>query len=238
MCLCINSDTSFASTRNARSRVGGFFYLSSHPSKIPKHHDPPLNSPIFVLYRIMKMVLSSAEEAEYGGIFINTKEGVPIRTTLQELGHNQPKTGTPLKTDNSTAHGIVYNKVRQKNRVVLTRDSIGYAIVPNKANSTYTGNQVLTTKQTTSLNTTPLPYTEKCARRTYTYRRTQHPHCEGVVIKLVTTSLSTNIRLLTSSPLIYTNVTIATALRGCATPTWNASCKKTCYEILSSKTIN
>ena len=62
----------------------------------------------------MKMVLSSAAEAEYGGIFINAKEGVPIRTTLQELGHKQPKTGTPLKTDNSTAHRIVHNNVRQK----------------------------------------------------------------------------------------------------------------------------
>ena len=91
MCLWIDSDTSFASIRNARSRVGGLFYLSSHPSKIPKHNDPPLNGPIFVLCRIMKMVLSSAAEAEYGGIFINTKEGVPIRTTLQELGHNQKK---------------------------------------------------------------------------------------------------------------------------------------------------
>ena len=89
MCLWIDSDTSFASICNARSRVGGFFYLSSYPSKIPKHHDPSLNVPIFVLCRRMKMFLSSAAEAEYGGIFINFKEGVPIHTTLPELGHNQ-----------------------------------------------------------------------------------------------------------------------------------------------------
>ena len=69
----------------------------------------------------MKIVLSSAAEAEYGRIFIDAKEGVPIRTTLQELGHNQPKTGTPLKTDNSTAHGIVHNNVRQnKSRFFYT----------------------------------------------------------------------------------------------------------------------
>ena len=64
----------------------------------------------------MKMVLSSAAEAEYGGIFVNAKEGVPIITTLQELVHNQPKTGTPLKTDNSTAHRIVHNNERKKTR--------------------------------------------------------------------------------------------------------------------------
>ena len=73
MCLWIDSNTSFASIRNARSRVGGLFYLSLHPAKTPKHHDPPPNGPIFVLCIIMKMVLSSAAEAEYGGIFINAK---------------------------------------------------------------------------------------------------------------------------------------------------------------------
>ena len=57
MCLWIDSDTSFAFIRNARSRVGGFFYLSSYPSKITKHHDPPPNGTIFVLCRIMKMIL-------------------------------------------------------------------------------------------------------------------------------------------------------------------------------------
>ena len=48
MCLCIDSDTSFASIQNARIRVGGLFYLSAHPSKITKHHDPRLNVLIFV----------------------------------------------------------------------------------------------------------------------------------------------------------------------------------------------
>ena len=114
MCLWIDSNTSFASIRNARSRIGGFFNILLHPSKITKNHDPPLNGPIYVLCRIMKMVLSSATEAYYGGIFINAKEGVPIRTTLQELFHKQPKPGTPIKTDNSTAHVVLHNNLRQK----------------------------------------------------------------------------------------------------------------------------
>ena len=57
MCLWIYSNTSFASILNDCSRVGGFFYLSSNPSNIPKHHNPPLNGLIFVLCRITKMVL-------------------------------------------------------------------------------------------------------------------------------------------------------------------------------------
>ena len=87
---------------------------SSHPANTPKQHDPPPNGPIFVLCRIMKMVLSSSAKAEYGEIFINAKEGVPFRRTLQELVQKQPKTVTPLKTDNSAAHGIVHNNVRKK----------------------------------------------------------------------------------------------------------------------------
>ena len=38
MCLWIDSKTSFASIRNACSRVGGLFYLSSHTSKRPKQN--------------------------------------------------------------------------------------------------------------------------------------------------------------------------------------------------------
>ena len=49
MCLWIDSDISFVSIRNARSRARGFFYLSSHPSNIPKNLDPPLNGPIYFI---------------------------------------------------------------------------------------------------------------------------------------------------------------------------------------------
>ena len=62
----------------------------------------------------MKMVVESAAEAELGGFFFNGKECIPLRTTLIKMGYQQPKTGTPLKTDNTTADGIVNNNVRQR----------------------------------------------------------------------------------------------------------------------------
>ena len=77
MCLWIDSDSLFASIRNTRSRVGGFFYLSSHPSKTPKNNDPTLNGPIYVLCRIMKMVLSSAAEADMGAFLSMPKKIFP-----------------------------------------------------------------------------------------------------------------------------------------------------------------
>ena len=46
----------------------------------------------------------SAAEAELGGLFLNCQESVPIRITLEEMGHPQPP--TPVQVDNSTALGI------------------------------------------------------------------------------------------------------------------------------------
>ena len=59
------------------------------------------------------MVGTSAAEAELGGLYFNGQEGIPLRTTLVVLGHHQPKTVTPLETDNTTAASIVHNNVRQ-----------------------------------------------------------------------------------------------------------------------------
>ena len=182
MCLWIYSDTSFASIRNARSRVGGFFYLSSHPSKIPKNIDRPLNGPIYVLCRMMKMVLLSAAEAEYGGLLINAKEGVPIRTTLQELGHKQPKTGTPLKTDNSTAHGIVQNNVRQKKSRCF---DMGYHWIRDRAKQghfdVYWKPGPNNIADYVTKHHPPAVHREMSP--TYlTYHRTQHHYYEGLLI--------------------------------------------------------
>ena len=45
--------------------------------------------------------MSSAAEAKLGALFINAKIAIPMRKTLEELGHPQPQ--TPVQTDNSTA---------------------------------------------------------------------------------------------------------------------------------------
>jgi hypothetical protein len=56
--------------------------------------------------------MSSAAESETGGVYLNGKEAIPIRTTAIELGHPQPP--TPIKTDNTTAHGILTKSLRPK----------------------------------------------------------------------------------------------------------------------------
>ena len=56
--------------------------------------------------------MSPVAQAETIGAFHNTKTAVPIRTTLNELGH--PQQPTTIRTDNSTSHGILTSTIRQK----------------------------------------------------------------------------------------------------------------------------
>ena len=106
MVLAVQSDASYCSETNSRSRVGGHFYMAGH-EKIPVNNGAVLN-----ISGILKHVVSSAAEAEIGGLFINVKAAIPIRQTLIEMGHPQPP--TPMQTDNSTAYALITNKIRPK----------------------------------------------------------------------------------------------------------------------------
>ena len=70
------------------------------------------NAPISVLAKILKMVVASAAEAEIAALFMNAEDLVPLRVTLKELGRPQPPTA--IRTDNSTANGIVNGIIKQK----------------------------------------------------------------------------------------------------------------------------
>jgi hypothetical protein len=106
MVLAIHSDASYLSEPKAQSRAGGHYFMSED---VP---DPADNGAVHTVAKIIKAVMSSAAEAELGGIFINAKIAVPIRTTLEELGHKQPP--TPIQTDNSTAYGVANNEIQPK----------------------------------------------------------------------------------------------------------------------------
>jgi hypothetical protein len=57
-------------------------------------------------------VVASAAESEVGACFQNAQSGSPLRVTLADLGHIQ--TPTPLRTDKSTAFGILNETIKQK----------------------------------------------------------------------------------------------------------------------------
>ena len=101
----VDSDAAYLVCPQARSRAGGYHYLGNKDNNL-------FNGPIYILATIIKNVMASAAEAEVAGLFINANKAVPIRHTLIEMGHPQPP--TPLKTDNTTAQGILTGKFRQK----------------------------------------------------------------------------------------------------------------------------
>ena len=92
MCLHAHIDASFLSVINVRSRAGRHFFLSSKylPEKSPALC--PINGPIHVILKIMKIVMGSAAESEIGAGFMTAQDIIPMRTYLLEMGHPQPPT--------------------------------------------------------------------------------------------------------------------------------------------------
>ena len=72
------------------------------------------NGSAAVVAKTIKDVMASAAEAEAGALFVNAQLAAPIimRVTLEDLGF--PRPATPMKTDNSTANGIMNGTIKQQ----------------------------------------------------------------------------------------------------------------------------
>ena len=73
---------------------------------------PPNNGAVLNIAKIIKNVMTSAADAEIGALFINTRQAIPARYLLEEMGHKQPP--TPIQTDNTTALGFVNQNIQPK----------------------------------------------------------------------------------------------------------------------------
>ena len=67
---------------------------------------------LLVKCKTLRHVVSSAAEAEVAGVFHNAGMALPLCHFLECLGHPQPP--TPIKTDNSTATGFIYDNIHQR----------------------------------------------------------------------------------------------------------------------------
>ena len=74
--------------------------------------NPPNNGDVLNLAQIIKAVMSSAAEAKFRALYVNSREAVPQRTLLKEMGHPQPE--TPTQTDNTTSLGVVNNNIQPR----------------------------------------------------------------------------------------------------------------------------
>ena len=100
MALAVHSDASYLSERKA------IIFMSENDTF------PTNNGAVHTVAQIIKAVMSSAAEAELGALYINSREAVPIRHLLEEMGHKQPP--TPVQIDNSTALGVVKQTIQPK----------------------------------------------------------------------------------------------------------------------------
>jgi hypothetical protein len=91
------SDASYLSESHARSRWGYLFYCQL----LNPENDYDINGTIECMSLVSKVVVSSACEAEYGGIFVLAKKSIPFMETVSDLGY--PQSMCTLITDNKPA---------------------------------------------------------------------------------------------------------------------------------------
>jgi hypothetical protein len=106
MILHIHSDASYLSVSHARSHLGGLLFCGEKPPK-----EDNVNASIINVASFIKHVVASAAE-EVEACFQNAQSRAPLRVTLTEVGQTQ--LATPLRTDNSTAFGILNETIKQK----------------------------------------------------------------------------------------------------------------------------
>ena len=70
-----------------------------------------LNRVLYSLCAVLKVVTSSAVEAELCALFLNIKAGKIFRLTLNKLGYQQPP--TQINCNNITNTGIYNNNVKK-----------------------------------------------------------------------------------------------------------------------------
>ena len=89
MALWSHSDASYLPVKQARSRAGAIFFLGQkwyNPTQPPIIRSK-LNGLVHVVCTIIRHVVCSAAEAEIAAAFLTAQAAVPMRITLEEMGH-------------------------------------------------------------------------------------------------------------------------------------------------------
>jgi hypothetical protein len=71
MQLKIHTDASYLSEPKAYLRIGGYFYIGK---KTDSSNTPLYNGPLLCHTTVIKHVVYSAAEAEFGAVFVDDKE--------------------------------------------------------------------------------------------------------------------------------------------------------------------
>jgi hypothetical protein len=138
-----------------------------------------LNGSILNVAYIIKNVVAFAAESEVGACFHNAQSGAPLRVTLTELGHSQPP--TPLRTDNSTAFGILNETIKQKrSKGIAHAVPLAHRQSPPKKNLMFIGDQDVKISVIITQNIIQRNITKICSD-SYYIRQIVFRFCDGVL---------------------------------------------------------
>ena len=99
MMLALHSYASYLSARKSKSKAAGQFLLGK------QNIESFNNGAIMTLSKIIKHVMSSYSEAETAAILYHCKAALPLRVSIEEMGHEQFK--KPVTTDITAANGLI-----------------------------------------------------------------------------------------------------------------------------------
>ena len=111
MVLAAHSDASYLLETKAQSQAGGGLFMSIDIA-VPKN-----KGAVHAVAQMIETVMSSAAEAELGALYTNCRETIPEQHPLEAMGQKQPP--APMQTENSTALGVVANKIQPKRTKVM-----------------------------------------------------------------------------------------------------------------------
>ena len=107
--LKIHSDASYVNETKARSIAGRYFWLGNKeesPNKIK------LNGPFHFLCSLIKLVYTSAAEAELAALFLNSQKGIKMKQALEDMACKQ--TLMLITINNSIAAAIANQPIKRQ----------------------------------------------------------------------------------------------------------------------------
>jgi hypothetical protein len=107
MILAVHMDASYLSKASGKSRAVGHFYLTNQNNKNFN------NGAVLTLSAIIKHVMSSMSGMDLSALYYGCKMAAPLRTTLEELGHNQANP-TLITTNNITVQSLIMGTMTAK----------------------------------------------------------------------------------------------------------------------------
>jgi len=116
MKLIVYSDGSYLGDTKSRSRQGGIHYLGSTTEDIHQQ----INAPVECISSLIRVIVGSAAEAEYGALYENAVTAEYLRTICNNMGY--PQHATTIYCDNTTAIALSTNDCKEKRTKAIDKD--------------------------------------------------------------------------------------------------------------------